>query len=168
MTGQMNCNWKSPQTAAVVLIVLTLVAYIPAMRGGFVWDDEGLITRNPIIQASDGLYRFWLTTEAQDYYPLTWSFWWMEWRLWGESATEYHMINVLLHAANAILVWAILRRLMIPGAWLAALVFAVHPVNVETVAWIFEQKTTLSMLFFCGAILLYLKFDEEGRWLWYG
>ena len=159
---------RSPGARAALIILLTVVAYLPTLRAGFVFDDYQYITDNRIVKASDGLYRSWFTTEPLDYYPLTSSLWWLEWRLWGNNATGYHAVNVLLHAANAVLVWMILRRLKIPGAWLAALVFAVHPVNVATVAWISEQKNTLSMLFFAMAILLYLRFDERGRWGWYG
>ncbi len=157
-----------PWLLALVLVVLTFVVYQPTWHAGFVWDDDQLITNNRIIRASDGLYRIWFTTEAPDYYPLTSSFWWLQWRLWGKNPAGWHAVSVLLHAANVVLVWMIFRRLKIPGAWLAALLFAVHPVNVVTVAWISEQKNTLSMLLFAVAILLYLRFDETSDRRWYG
>jgi tetratricopeptide (TPR) repeat protein len=164
----MNGDWKLQGRPAALIVLLTIVAYLPAMRGGFVFDDALLITHNRLIRAGDGLYRFWFTTEAPDYYPLTSSLWWLEWRLWGANPMGYHVVNVLLHAVNAVLVWIILRRLKVPAAWLAGLVFAIHPVNVATAAWISELKNTLSMLFFATAILLYLRFDEEDRRGWYG
>jgi tetratricopeptide (TPR) repeat protein len=160
---------------ALTLVLVTFAAYTPVWHAGFIWDDDRHVTDNRIVKASDGLYRTWFTTEPADYYPLTWTLWWLEWRLWGDGALGYHIVNVLLHALNAALVWLILQRLKIPGAWLAALVFAIHPVNVATVAWVSEQKNTLSMLFYAVAILLYLRFDEENRWprsergwRWYG
>ena len=148
-------------------MVFTFIIYTPVLRGGFLWDDDTLITENRIIKADDGLHRLWFTKEQPDYYPLTGSLWWLEWRIFGDNAPGYHVVNVLLHAANAVLVWLVLRRLKIPGAWLAGLVFAVHPVNVATVGWISEQKNTLSMFFFAVSILLYLKFDKESSWRWY-
>lgn len=160
----MKNAWRSLLPVAALILVLTGLAYLPALRDGFVFDDAPLITDNNLVHASDGLYRFWLTTEAPDYYPLTWSLWWVEWRLWGNNPRGYHVVGILLHAVNAVLVCLILRGLKIQGAWLAGLVFAVHPVNVATVAWISEQKNTLSMFFYALAILLYLEFDEDGRW----
>src|SRR5579871_2248494 len=105
---------------AALIALVTVLAYIPALRGGFVFDDPFLITDNPMVKASDGLYRFWFTTEAPDYYPMTSSLYWLEWRLWGLNPTGYHVVNILLHAVNAVLIWFVLRQLKTPGAWLAA------------------------------------------------
>ena len=150
-----------------LIVLITLAAYLPALRGGFVFDDYPLITENGMVRADDGIRLFWSGAGTADYYPLTGSLWWLEWRWWGDHAMGYHVLDVLLHAADAVLLWMILRRLNIPGAWLAALMFAIHPVNVATAAWISEQKNTLSMLFYAVAILLYLRFNAESRWRWY-
>jgi hypothetical protein len=152
-----------------LLVVLTCAAYWPSLRGGFLWDDDVLLTNSSMVKAPDGLYRIWFTTEPVDYWPMTNTSFWLEWRLWGLHATGYHVTNLTLHIANAFLLWAILRRLRIPGAWLAALIFGVHPVNVESVAWIAQRKNTLSMLFFLSSILWYLKAEIGGprRWYWF-
>lgn len=155
-------------TLAKLLVALTLLAYLPALCDGFVFDDGQLIIMNRLVRAHNGLYRFWFTTQASDYYPLTESLWWLQWRVFGYHPIGYHAVNIFLHVANAVLVWMILLRLKIPGAWLAAMIFAIHPANVATVAWISEQKNTLSMLFYAAAILLYLRFYEGGSWRWYG
>ena len=154
--------WRRTAIAALGLIVLTLVIYTPAMRGGFVWDDD-LHLINNIVLKQHGLYRTWCTTEPVCYYPVVWTSYWLEHQLWGLNPTGYHVVNVLLHAASALLIWRILVRLKIPGALAAALIFAVHPVNVESVAWITQRKNTLSMFFFLVALAWYLRFDDHGR-----
>ena len=122
-------------------------------------DDDSLVTNNRLISDSNGLYRFWSTTEAMDYWPATNSTFWLQWRLWGMSPTGYHLTNLILHILESLLIWIILRKLSIPGAFLAAMIFAVHPVNVESVAWISQRKETMAMLFFLLSILWYIKAD---------
>ncbi len=144
-----------------IIVLAVLIAYLPAINGGFVLDDNGLLTENQFINSSDGLYRFWCTTGAMDYWPATNTTLWIEWRLWGMSPAGYHVTNLVLHVAEALLVWLVLSKLSIPGAFLAALIFAVHPVNVETAAWISQRKNLMAMLFFLLSILWYLKYIEH-------
>ena len=151
-------NLRLPAGMAII-ILLAFIAYFPSINGGFIMDDDGLLTNNDIIRTPSGLYRFWCTTEAMDYWPATNSTFWIEWRLWGMNATGYHFTNLILHIVEALLIWIILRKLAIPGAFLAALIFAVHPVNVESVAWIAQRKNLMAMLFFLLSILWYLKAD---------
>jgi tetratricopeptide (TPR) repeat protein len=138
-------------------------AYWPALHGGFVWDDDGHVTR-PELRTLHGLWRIWLEPGAtQQYYPVLHSAFWLEHRLWGDSPAGYHVANVLLHLAACLLLYRVLRRLAVPGAFLGAAAFALHPVCVESVAWISEQKNTLSTVFYLGAALAYLRFDERRR-----
>ena len=145
-------------SACVVLIaVAAFIAYLPCITGEFVLDDDLLLTNNPLVMAQDGLHRLWCTAETKDYWPATNTSFWLEWRLWGMNSTGYHVSNLILHIIEALLIWIILRKLSIPGAFLAAMIFAVHPVNVESVAWIAQRKNTMAMLFFLLSILWYLK-----------
>lgn len=149
----------------LLLILLPLLAYLPAWLGGFVWDDLSLILNNPLIQRADGLAQFWnlRQRETPDFFPLVSSLFWVEYRCWGMDAAGYHIVNLLLHVANGILLWRLLTRLAIPGAWLGALLFALHPVNVPSVAWISEGKNTLSFLFYLLAFLAWLGFDDAAE-----
>jgi protein O-mannosyl-transferase len=149
--------------AAALLTGAALLAYWPALTGDFVWDDDTLVTESTLVKASDGPYRMWFTTEPLDYWPLTNTSFWLEWRLWGMRSAGYHVTNLLLHVTSGLLLWAILRRLSIPGGLLAAALFVLHPVNVESVAWIAQRKNTLSMFFFLLSILWYLNADSRSR-----
>ncbi len=144
--------------AALIAVVVMLV-YFPALSGGFILDDMIYVTNQPLNNSLEGLYQFWFTTEAPDYYPASNTTLWIEWRLWGMKPTGYHVTNLILHIVESLLIWVILQKLSIPGAFLAALIFAVHPVNVESVAWIAQRKGLMAILFFLLSILWYLKFE---------
>ena len=136
-------------------------------HAGFVWDDEAHVPR-PDLASLHGLWRIWSEPGAtQQYYPVLYSAFWVQHRLWGYSALGYHLANVALHAAAACLLLRVLVRLSVPGALLAASAFALHPVCVESVAWISEQKNTLSAVFYLAAGLAYLRFDRDRRPRWY-
>ena len=166
---------------AVLLLVGVVVAYLPVWRAGLIWDDRGFIMDNPLIRRADGPWRFWFSTKPVDYYPVTSTMWWIEWRLWGGDPTGYHAVNVLLHALDAVLLWRLLARLKLPGSWLAAAIFALHPVNVESVAWVAERKNVLAMFFYLASISCFVRSRESGAspgdarpssvpasWRWYG
>lgn len=146
----------------LILVALCLAIYWPALRGGLIWDDDAHITTTAL-RSWDGLRRIWCELGAtQQYYPLLHSAFWVEHRLWGDQVLGYHLLNVVLHASCAGLLVLVVRRLALPGAWIAGLLFALHPVHVESVAWITEQKNTLSLLLYLLAALAYLRF-ERGR-----
>ncbi len=146
-----------------LLFAMVLVAYVPAMRGGFVWDDNYYVTNNPTLTSLAGLRRIWIEPQsAPQYYPLVFTSFWIQYHIWALQPFAYHFVNVLLHTLNALLVWLILLRLRVPGAWMAAAIFALHPVHLESVAWITERKNVLSGFFFLSALLVYLRFSLSG------
>jgi len=147
--------------AAGVIFATAVLIYIPCLKGGVLWNDPDYLT-TPALSSLHGLWRIWFEVGAtQQYYPLLHSAFWVEHRLWGDSMLGYHLINVLLHAGVASLFGLVLRRLATPGAFFAALIFAAHPVFAESVAWITEQKNTLSGVFFLASALAYLHFDQK-------
>lgn len=148
---------------AVGLGIALLLAYWPALNGGMLWDDDAHVTK-PELRSAEGLLRIWTEPGAtQQFYPLLHSVFWLEHRLWGDAVLGYHLVNLLQHALAAWLVFLLVRRLQLPGAAFAAAIWALHPVSVESVAWISEQKNTLSAVLYLGAGLCYLNFDETRR-----
>jgi len=171
----------------VLLFFAVVIIYIPAMYGGYIYDDDQLLTQNPLIQQGSGftdpeswagLGKIWFPVEARgsaDYFPATSTALWIEWRLFGNNeprtppadrgfgAPGYHIVNVLLHATCVLLLWLVLEKMRIPGAWIASFVWGVHPVCVESVAWISELKNTLSMALFLVMMLAWIKFQRTKR-----
>jgi len=167
-----RANWvRHPAVLAGVLILLVVAAYWPALRGGFIWDDDAYVTENPMLTDTNGLHEIWFSAHTQSqYFPLVYTTFRWEHALWGLHPSGYHLVNVLLHGLNAALVWIVLRRLSIPGAWLAAAIFALHPVQVETVAWVTELKNIESLLFYLLSLMAWMKFIDRtgpGQWRFY-
>jgi len=149
---------------AVGLGLLTILIYRPAWHGGFIWDDDRYVTHNHLLTAPDGLRRIWFSLDApSQYFPLAYTVLRIERSLWGLNPTGYHWVNILLHVANALLVWRVLSRLKIPGASLAAAVFAVHPVQVESVAWISELKNVLMGFFFLLTLWMWIEYVDPTK-----
>jgi len=165
-------NWsKRDWFFCLILAVVTILAYQHAWHGGFLWDDDAYIINNELLTASDGWQRIWFSLDSpSQYFPFTYSTFRIEHALWGLDTTGYHWVNLLLHVGNALLVWAVLARLKVPGSWLAAAIFALHPVQVESVAWITERKNVLMGFFFLLTLLAWIAFvDKRSRrpWMFY-
>jgi tetratricopeptide (TPR) repeat protein len=149
---------------AIALVAGCFTAYIPAMQAGFIWDDDLYVTDNPLLTAPDGLYRIWFSTDApSQYFPLTYTSFWVEKRLWDLNPAGYHFVNVVIHCLNALLLWLILKKLSIPWPWLASAIFALHPVQVESVAWITERKNILMLFFSLLSVLCWVKFVFDNQ-----
>lgn len=156
----------------VILAATTIFAYRPAWHGGFLWDDDAYVTNNELLTAPNGLHRIWFSLDApSQYFPLVYTTFRIEYALWGLNPSGYHWVNILLHVGNALLVWRLLARLNVPGAWLAGAIFAMHPVQVESVAWITERKNVLMGFFFLLTLLAWVVFVDERTkrpWRFYG
>ena len=150
---------RSTLLASGGLVLLVVVTYLPVLDASFITDDDINVTVNPTLYSAAGLRDMWFVpTSAQQYYPVTYSTFWLERRLWGLDPRGYHVTNVLCHAASVVLLWRLLVFLRVPGAWLAAALFAVHPVEVESVAWVTERRNVLSLALALGSILCFLRF----------
>ena len=161
-------NWLR----GLLLAAATVLVYQQVWHAGYIWDDDVYVTENKLLTAPDGLSRIWFSLDSpSQYFPLVYTSFRLEHALWGLHPEGYHWVNLLLHAANALLVWRLLGLLRVPGAWLAAAIFALHPVHVESVAWITERKNVLMGLFFLLALLAWVKFVEASsrqKWKYYG
>lgn len=156
---------RMPVFVPVMLLVACLLSYASAYKGQFIWDDDYYVVNNTALRSFDGLQAIWLGVfpdpsryVAPQYYPMTFTSLWLDYRIWGLNPVGYHLTNVLLHALSAWVVYVLLRRLAVPGAFLASLIFALHPVHAESVAWITERKNVLSGLFYLLSMLVYLRF----------
>ena len=148
------------------LCAIVLLVYLPAMLAvDFIWDD--FVIGTDTVRTLDGLRQIWFSPAdipaEGHYWPLTYTSFWLEHKLWGRTPTGYHATNVLLHLVNTLLLWHLLRRLSVPGAWVAAAVFAVHPVHAESVAWIIERKDVLSGMFYLLAASSWVRYTEDPR-----
>jgi protein O-mannosyl-transferase len=148
---------------AAALVIAVFLAYQPAWRSGFIWDDDVHLLNNPVLK-SGGLAGAWTPGSYINFWPLTFTVYRLEFEAWGLNLLGYHLVNIALHAAAALLVWRLLVELNVPGAMLAAAIFALHPVNVESVAWIAQLKGLLSLLFALVSALFYLQYDRKGCW----
>ena len=160
-------GFARPGAAAAALVLLVAAAYAPAFLAGFVWDDR-IFTESRAVRDWSGLWKIWFAFSPRairnegHYWPLVHTTFWIEHKLWGFAPAGYHAVNVLLHAANTVLLWRLAGRLEVPGAWAIAAVFAVHPLHVESVAWVIERKDLLSALFYLAAVSAWLRFSESG------
>ena len=161
---------RFPRWSALLLLLgMTLFAYFPAMHGGYIWDDKQYVTENVTLRSVDGLRQIWFEPQStnQQYYPVLLTAFWVQYRLWGDDPLGYHITNVALHAVNAGLLWILLARLGVSGALLAAALFALHPVHVESVAWVTELKNVLSGMFSLLTLLAWVRFIKTRQWQGY-
>ncbi|MEY2879493.1 MAG: O-GlcNAc transferase, partial [Verrucomicrobiota bacterium] len=150
-----SARWLGPLLAVVIVL-----AYLPVWRAGFIWDDDLHLTANPHMLGAAGLKAIWSSASA-NYFPLVLSHLWVIHAWFGFDPLPYHLVNVALHVASAWLLWGVLRALAVRGAWLGAALWALHPVQVESVAWISELKNTQSAVFFLLAVRSFLRWQEK-------
>ncbi len=152
-------NSRREWAGVLLLVALGVVAFAPIWHAGFIWDDDKYVTENPLLTAPDGLRRIWFSLDSpSQYFPLTYTTFYFERALWGLNPTGYHAVNLALHLLNACLAWRLLRALQVPGSWVASAIFLVHPVQVESVAWITERKNVLMGAFFLLTLLCWVRF----------
>jgi protein O-mannosyl-transferase len=156
-------NWKPQPLPALLIIAAGFWVFLPALGGDWLWDDSRLITGNYYLRTVPGLEQIWFAAPMTDYWPLTWTLLWTEWHLWGGLTFGYHVCTLALHLLSGFLVWRLFGRLGLRWAWFGGLIFVIHPVAVESVAWLSEIKNTLSLPFFLLSLNAYMDDDESGK-----
>lgn len=153
---------KNVLIQAAVIVLAGLWIYSPAYHGDWLWDDDVLLTQNATVQSGTltGLLKLWFNPDGIDYFPLSYSLMWLQWQFFGPSPTGYHITTILLHIASGLLLWTLLEKMRIPGGWAAAVLFTIHPVCVESVAWVSETKNTLSLVFFLASCIFWVAQDD--------
>jgi protein O-mannosyl-transferase len=166
--GDPTDAWLATLFRAAVILLAVLWIYSPAYHGDWLWDDDQLLTANPTVQSASlqGLAKLWFDPDGADYFPLSYTALWAQWPFFGQRPTGYHVTSILLHALSSLLVWRLFSRMRIPGAWLGGMLFAVHPLCVESVAWVSETKNTLSMPLFLLSCICWVEQDEERPGAW--
>jgi protein O-mannosyl-transferase len=168
MVDKISIRPKSDLEKGLILVFIIFIAYLPTLYGGFVWDDGNYIYGNHLLRNAQGLWKIWFhpTSIALEshYWPLVYTTYWLEYRVWNLVAFGYRLDNLILHIINTLLIWVILRRISVSYAWIAAAIFGLHPVHVESVSWIIERKDVLSGMFYLLAFLSYLQFEKNGNW----
>lgn len=154
--------WERDWLWGLFLIAFVLIAYARVWHAGFIWDDEAHLTQNPCIVGPLGLKDIWMSTRAV-YYPLVLTTFWTLHKFVGLNPSPYHILNVFMHGGSAVLMWRILRQLDVRGAWLGAALWALHPVMVQSVAWVTELKNTQSCLFYLLSIFWFLNWESCSR-----
>ncbi len=160
---------ENPYIQFFCLACATLFVYYPATQGGFIWDDYHFFVNDPLMTATDGLWRIWFNPGADgwNYWPITRTAFWIQRQLWDLQPAGYHIVNILFHLFNATILWRALTHFRVKGAWLIGLLFAIHPVHVASVAWVTELKNTLSGFFYLLSIWSFICFDQQRNWRWY-
>jgi len=156
----MEETWKRTSVGIAAIILFIVAAHSPALHAGFIWDDADHLTQNPCVIGPLGFKEIWTTPRAI-YYPMVLTVFWALHKFIGLNSFPYHLLNLLMHAGSAVLLWHVLRQLNVRAAWFGALLWAVHPVTVQSVAWVTELKNTQSCFFYLLSILVFLKADTR-------
>ena len=154
---------ENPRVKAAIILLAGLFIYAPVFSGGWLMDDDYELTDNPALRSVAGLAKIWRGEVGADYLPLKTSVQWVLWQIFGNHPTPFHLASIALHLLSAVLLWRLLERLGMRHGWLGGLLFAVHPIEVESVAWVSELKNTLSLAILLPAMLAWVSFDEQRR-----